>query len=516
MAATEIGNQGFRLDLAEGVTVSGEADVAPEGTKVWAELVERPLPGDFARFAAVVAPVVEITLDGGLQPASPLTIEFTFTEDEVQALRVDRLFALGQSDTNDREADFVESFWNDSTRTMTATVDHLSWYTVTQVDDQSLGKQFGQWINQQTGVRTPRPACVDAPVQPSGRFVLSVPWPNAAWVCAAETADTVTVNLRSNSGLVYEILSQPDGEYGDMTALSPAGVLTTLTARLVEEKWDALEGDGVLLPGGGMDITYDKPFESAYVEIKVEPALSQISSLAFGVSMLLPASWSSNLDWYGCATNALETLADSAMTQAVLSCVGAQIGGTAGGLLGIIAAGPGLVFSQVEGAAKAATGKNLESFTVWLVAADAIRELPPGARWLFELASSGDLTSGDQDTATIPGVGNTMTSYPFSTNQWVSCNARPAESRYALNGEWTTLSFSPALQAHAPLGSSARVQIVGDEAVLFDGSIVRGMPGARTELDVTGIRELTVTAITDASCGSARKGYGALVQAYVK
>lgn len=512
-ATGEVGPDGFRIELAEGIVVSGDSDVAPAGTVVRAEIVEQDVPGDFGTFATPVAPVVDITLGDGLQPATPITLQFAFTADEAQSLQADRLFVLGESATDGRDVDFVEASWDNGTRTMTATLEHLSWYTVTRVDDRALGERMGEWINQQAGVRTPKPACVDEPIRPSGSYVLAEPWPDAAWVCARESADTVTVELTSNSGLVYEIRSRPDGEYAPLTALSASGVLTTLAHRYMEGR---LGGDAILLPGGDMDITYDRPFSSARIELKIEPGLSQISSLTFGTSMLLPASWAERLDWYGCATDALETLTGASATRAVLSCVGAGIGGTAGALLGIVTAGPGLLFTQIEGLVKEARRQNVESFTVSLVAGDAVRELPQGASWLFEHAAGGQSTSGDEDIAEIAAAGDTVASYPFSTNQWVSCTREPAEARYTLGGDWRTLSLAPAVQAHAPEGLTATIEVIGDGNVLFSGEVARGAPLSRTELDVTGVEDLVVTAITASPCGSASKGYAALVQAYLR
>ena len=515
-ATAEVGEDGFRLELEGGVVITGGPDVAAAGTEVTAEIVDQDIPGDFGSFATPVAPVVDITLGDDLQPKAPLTATFTFTKEEAQSLQTDRLFALGESDTEGREVDFVEGVWDNAERTMTVTIEHLSWYTVTQVDDQSLGEQFGEWVDQQMAVRTPKPACVDEPIQPSGSYVLSTPWPNAAWVCATETDDTVTVKLQSNSGLVYEILSRPDGEYAPLAAVSPSGVLTTYVARLVEEKWNALEGDGVLLAGGNMEITYDKPFESAYIELKIEPALSQISSIVFGTSMLLPAGAQETLDWYGCGASSLESLAGSSVGPTILSCVAAGAKGVAGKLLSIIATGPGLVATQLEGAAKTFTGENVEGFTVSLVAADAIRELPAGASWLFEHTTEGYSTSGEEDIAELAVGGDSVASYPFSTNQWVSCTSRPVEARYALDGKWKTLSYALALQEFAPEALTATVEITGDGRVLFSGPVVRGPAGERAELDVTGVQELVVSAITDDSCTNASEGYGALVQAYLR
>ena len=514
--SAEVGEDGFRIELEGGILITAGADVAPAGTVVQAEIISQEIPGDFANFTSTVGPVVDITLGDQLQPGSPITLAFTFSEEQAEALHPDSLFVLGESETEGRETDFVESVWDEESLTLSATVEHLSWYTATQVDGKKLDNQVAQWLDAQAGVRTQKPGCVDEPIEPSGSFVLATPWPDAVWVCASETAHSVTVRLQSNSGLVYEILSDPAGEYGDLSALSPSGVLTTLAARYAAEA-GFLEGDAVVLSGGSMDITYDKPFDSAYVEVQIEPVLSQISSLTFGASMLLPPAWSSALDWYSCGADTLETLVGAEALRAITSCVGAKAGGSANGLLSIFANGPGLVFTQIEGAGRTALSTDNEGFTVSLIAADAIRDLPAGAEWLFDSTTAGDVTSGDEDVANVVGDGTETAAYPFSTNHWVSCTDTPSESTYGLDGKWQSLSFGLAIQAFAPSALSATIEIRADGQPLWSGEVTRESPLPRMDLDVSGTQQLTVTAITSyPRCGSAAKGYGALIQAYLK
>ncbi len=506
---------GFRLELADGVVVSGGPRVAPAGTVVHAEFVQQSIPGDFGSFATAVAPVVDITLGQGLQPTTPITLDFTFTEEQVQSLLIDRLFVLGESATEGRDVDFVESSWDSTSRTMTGTLEHLSWYTVTQVDEKAAAEQVGEWMDQQSGIRTAKPGCVDEPVQPSGSFILATPWPAAAWVCASETADTVTIELQSNSGLMWEILAEPTGEYAPLTALGVSDILGVESVNFLES-YDGLEGDSVLVPGGSMQITFPKPFESARVELQIAPAaLNQIAAAEFGVSMFLPARWQSGLEWWNCGAQTLDSIQSALNAQAVLGCVAAATTGTASDLLGILTAAPGLLATQVEGAARTVSDDDNEAFTVSLVAADAIRELPPGANWLFDHSTGGNYTSGDEDIASVVN-GTTLGAYPFSTNQWVSCTRTPDQGTYDLGGKWSTLSTGLAVQSYAPAGLTATIQIIGDGRVLWSGSASREAPLARMSIDVSGVNQLTVTAITQDTCGGAPKGYGSLVQAFLQ
>lgn len=164
---------------------------------------------------------------------------------------------------------------------------------------------------------------------------------------------------------------------------------------------------------------------------KIEPVLSQISSLTFGASMLLPTKWLKGLDWYSCAADALDTVTGAEVLKSITSCVAAGASGSAGGLLNICATGPGFVFTQIEGAVRTAQGSYNEGFTVTLVAPDAVRELPGGAEWLFEYSTGGTSNSGTEDVANVPAAGTSLHAYPFSTNQWISCTSTLSTSTYA-------------------------------------------------------------------------------------
>lgn len=508
----EVGENGFELELADGVRVSAGSGVATKGTPVTVELVKPQISGDFASFASPLGSGVDVVLGDGLQPAIPITIEYSFTDKQLASVRTDRLFVLGEGEDAGQAVEFAESTWDPTTMTLTATVEHLSWYTPAEVDDDTLGEKFGEWMDIAAGIRSEKPDCVDEPADPSGAFVLADPRPASAWVCADTTADGVTVTLQSNSGLVFEIFTSPNGEFGRPTALSLEEVLTTYAAELMES------GDGVLLAGGSTEISFEDPFTFATIAIRVSPGLTQLSTIAWGTQMLLPEKWAAALDWYECGTAVLQSPLNGGAVNArtVFDCFGSAVGGTAGALLGILAEGPGQLVTQIEGLVREINRTNVEEFTVYLVAADAIRHLPDGASWLFEHTADGDNTAGDEDTATLLDAEGHSATYPFSTNQWVSCTRTASEARYDLGGEWSTLSYIPAVQAHAPAGLTAQFEILGDGILLEAIPVTNGSVSERTELDVSGVRELTVRARTDDACGGAKKGYATLVQAYLR
>lgn len=511
-ASGTVGSSGFVLNLA-GVTVRASAGVAPEGTPVSAELIEAPSFGEFGGFAAPVARGVDITLGDRMQPLSPVTIIFDVAEDDWDNTR---LFLLGESRDEGRDIEFVKSTRDGTERTVTAIAQHLSWYSVAKVDQRQLGEKFGEWIDVASGIRTTKPACVDEPNRLSGSYTFAAPWPDSAWVCTTETAEDVTVTLKSNSGLVFEVTSTPRARVSDPRTLNSAG-LATAAAALQMKRSGLLKGDGVLVAGGELSITYPKPFESAHITMRVSPVLTQVSTLAWGGQMLLPDEWSTAIDWWNCVADAVDGAVGGGSGEqfaAAVGCAATSVGDVAGELLGMIADAPGKLATQFEGAGKELTGSDVEEFDAYLVSKDAVRSISWTAKWLYELPNMGGSTSGNADIALVQ-IGDAIALFPLSTNQWIGCDGNINTVVYELDGKWSTLNFAFALQSHTPRGLMAEWSVQADGRGIYSSTTRPGDPLERIELDVKGVQRLQFSAQTRDACATASKGYGALVQGYV-
>ncbi|BEH02631.1 hypothetical protein brsh051_19120 [Brooklawnia propionicigenes] len=134
--------------------------------------------------------------------------------------------------------------------------------------------------------------------------------------------------------------------------------------------------------------------------------------------------------------------------------------------------------------------------------------------WLYKIPHSGGQTSGNADIAVVQ-IGSDYESFPLSTNQWVGCNGAVNTASYRLQAQWSTLSFAFALQSHTPPDLVVEWTVIADGATIYSGTAKPGDPFERLELDVFGVRDLQFTARTDSICGTADKGYAALVQGYV-
>lgn len=100
-------------------------------------------------------------------------------------------------------------------------------------------------------------------------------------------------------------------------------------------------------------------------------------------------------------------------------------------------------------------------------------------------------------------------------------------------GDYTGASIAIAVQDHTPDILTAHFEIAVDDEiqllefgvgkvhtnrgdkVIYSGSVTKGGPIERVELDLTGQQMMFVRMWTDDQCTSASKGYGALVQSFV-
>ena len=505
-AATTVTDDGFSVQLSNGATATGGAGVAPVGTPVSAELTTPVLPTDFG-FAVPLGEAIDLTLGAGLQPDGPirLTLPVPANADP------ERVFVLAESSDSGRDVEFVDSFFDPVTQTVTVITDHLSWYTVTQVDDEGLVEQFGKWAGSAVGMRSDKPSCVDEPDPRTGGYVLAEPWPTVAWVCATTTVDgSLDVTLYSNSGLVYSVTTDPDGQWQLPTATNLSDIAINALIRRLEA--DGLT-DAALVHGSTARIIFENAHQ-ATIRLELNAALSQLSTIMMGVRMLAPPGSLDTVEWFECVVGVVDTVDDGlsgAQVKSMLECVAVGAKGAGGDLLGLILSAPGALLSQLEGLGRTTTGATTEEFTVTLVSGDAVRELPDGATWLFDLADGGTFTGGQKEQAQLAGL-----SYPFSTNQWVGCHGDVAQTEFDLNGQYAEMSLDVALQDHTPDGLRATYSLVLDDEMKSTTSVTKGERLARSTIDVRGVSILRIEMHTDDDCGTASKGYASLVQSYVR
>lgn len=506
--------EGFEVSIS-GVTARAPGGVAPVGTIVRLEAAVVDLPVEVTTFAIELGASVRLTIGDGLQPSQPVTFEFALDPNRFPDPEAEP-FALIESDSV-IGAEFAESNWDPQRATLSVKAEHLSWLAPVGVSSKGLGEQLGDWINSLLGSETTRPECVSNTVDLAlGQLSIGPPSDEVVWPCLSRQGDTIELSLQSNSGLVWEILTEPKGAPLPVTASSLAGLVT---AALANQLAESLEGDSVLIPLETAKFEYTPSDPPQQVALRTEPGLSQIATIIWGLTMLFPAKWLENLKDAECLLDIVggaSAGASAEVTRAVLECAAEALGGVVGGIVGILLSGPALLSSQLEGAIREINQTNVVAFTTQLTPYPTeVLTLPAGAQWLHEVPSTGTSSSGDEDSADVVDNGR-LYEYRNSTNQWIGCDGTVAKIVFALDGQWTELSMAFGLQTATPDGLSAQLVISGDGTPLLTTTVTQGTVLSRRVIDVTGVTNLEVEASTQDRCGFSPEGYGAFLDTYVR
>lgn len=505
-----VGAEGFTVDAGE-VIVSAAGEVAPEGTSIDVATSQASLPAQAEGFAETVGSRVDVSLDGGsLQPASPITLEFRIDPGPSSG----DFAVLAEDQTTGSGMALLESTWDESRGVLTATTEHLSWFMPVLVDAKRFTDSILEQMTLALGLETSAPGCFDAPSELDVSIVGD--GDQVAWPCATATSSGVAWSLQSNSPLVWQVLTKPVADFEPQGSLKASGVLTLLAAnRLIDV--EAIKGDAVVIPGGTLKGTMSgsAPFQ---IDLDVEPGLSQVATIALGLGLFVPEAVMKRIDGTACFADILErvtTPPSAAFLSTILSCFAGLVGGKVGSLLSIVTSAPSLFLAQLQGIVREVSGTSTVQF--WIAASNAnqVKTLPDTAAWLYEQPMSGSSVTQGRDAANVVTGGATVV-FENSTNIWVSCSPSTSYvTTFDLAEAWSTLDYALALQQGAPDDLQAKFTIKLDGATAAVHDAIRGELVPRTQLDVTGVREMTVETTSTGECGSSAKGYGALLDAHL-
>lgn len=366
-----IAEDGFRLELA-GVTISGDAEAAPAGTPIRAELIEPEIPESISDFAEPVGTGVDITLGDGIQPSSPLTV--TFAPDEVAGW-----YAATEGDddlmpvvfaSNDRElgVEFADAELM-ADGSVVVTTHHLSeiYPGVTSA------KRFSDELFGQAaiflGARSEQPGCVGQATG-DGAWVFSPITDQLVWPCATESAGTLEVSLTNNSAHVW-IVSTTQATPAYPSVLAFPGTLIAVAAL---QGLDRASASPLVPPDGGVTFTTTDPADEITFHAELNPPLTVINAVVSSAASYLPAekvqrfltvagSAECLIGMIGEATGG-EQVPDGSYVRTIVGCIGTIVGGLSGTLISSVTAVPGAAITFIDGAGRSMAGTNQFSFTV--------------------------------------------------------------------------------------------------------------------------------------------------------
>ncbi|TFD11313.1 hypothetical protein E3T26_12885 [Cryobacterium sp. TMT1-21] len=514
-ATVEAGDGGFSIAV-HGVEVKAPAGTTNVGTRVQLDTIDASLPEDVSTFATPTGTAISLTLEGK-QPQKSLTATFDIPK-EVDPATV---FIIGEDPSTGSGVAFVESTFDTSRSTISASVEHLSWFSPVVVEEESFSNQVRDWINESLGTSSDAPDCFGE----KNELMFSPVTDNVVWPCATETATGATWSLQSDSGLVWQVLTEPTAQYEPLTSLSVSGIATAAVYNQIK---GALKGDSVMLSLETLKAEFSEapPYTIA---LKVEPGLSQVATIMWGLSMILPKKWMDLAASGECLVGIVKAGTSSISGESLrstLGCVGSALEGTGAAILGILLTGPGLLATQLQGLAREITQTNAVQFTLGYRNTNRVGELPSEATWLDDLPQEINPREAMDESASI-SIDGTHLSFPNSTNFWVGCGGEVDDTTFYPDSDFTTLNLASAVEDIAPEGMTVLVQIgvlyeegltpvLEDRTKIAEWTVQKGTITPRQEIDISGVVALHIYTSTTDECSDEDKGYLVLLDPFVK
>lgn len=481
-AMARVGEAGVHIIVGR-VAVDAPATVAPPGTTLRARIVGPPPTTGAGAIAGAVGTGIELELDGGRQPAAPVTITFpstvAYTVDQPSAIRaIDDLapFVLTRP-ADGSEPTLVPARVDPATHAVTVQVEHFStfWEKAATARDMLAG------ITGALAGATPKPACAGQPLTLAGAGKVAVTGPagDGAWVCARLDGDAYAVDLTNNSPVPWEMRASP------RATLLPQGA-----TKLPDVLAIAVAQPRNMLPPGG-SATYRFPLDAfpSRIELTADPGTLLVSDLAVAldvVAAVFGVSWAEHLGEVGgsvgCLTstvgppgNALDVATVGTALRALLACLGPAAQQmeadtpVMGVVLAIVGSGVELVVPGIAGAAETVQGparitlSAAATRTVVIEPVDA--DGTPVTGWTVEAAD-------DPVECGPASAGGIVECTPFASGGAVCWPEPDAGSVLCLRDAWSrTLDRHPATGADVAVDSPATASPIGLE--LVDGTRCR-------------------------------------------
>lgn len=524
-ATGRVGSDGLQLSL-EGVTIRSSSAVAPDGTNAVLELIQQPVAAELATVVSALSEPISLTLDGGLQPSSPIDLRFEFDESALsheEWATDDTILVVTQSDDGavgllptTREGNVV-----------TATTDHLSWFQPIQLN---LGAAIGQarkFVLEALGLELPAPDCVGKTAMSSTGAEYSIAQGGAVYSCIKATGEKITVNLYAATSMPYRVKSWPAVVGGTVPGTDSSSIFTTLANKYVPS------ASGGVLMGSGASAQFEfsaaKPPQFFEARQDAHMLVGAVLLNLLGIVMKPLSGGAALMEKIGqldCLSGVITTGSSdtfdastaAGLFRTFLACVntlGPAISLPAAIVLTLIGTVPALFAGAAIGLVNEVTNKAVQrievtsSVTPWTVTANGVGPLKVGQttwgevsrlpgfsgdadRWVYGCTAGGWFDSGtiydgvsvltaDQslpspdtsvlDVVTVGTYSRTgaAAAVPTATPEGIKLGSTEAQVRAAYpQAKVTTHRLSEALRLYAMENGSGRALVVGVE----DGEVV--------------------------------------------
>lgn len=428
--ATEVvEDDGFILEL-DGVTVSGDAAVAPAGTSITARLVTQDIPEAVDEFAEPIGTGVEVTLGDGMQPASPLTITFAPNEVagwyETTSDSDDVLPVVLASKVEAPGVEFADAHVQ-ADGSVVVNADHLSWFQPVRASV----TEFAGWVVEQADigmqVRSEMPACHAASSSETGWEFSDIP-EQILWPCVSVSGSRVDATITLNSTGVWVISSQ-QAIPGYPSTLSLADIVVTTGALQVLDRGTT---SPLLPPGASVTFSATSPGDEILFHAELNPMLTTINAVFSTFMAVTPGKKIEQIARAQCVIDAISEsvtgvdAVDGNFVRMIVDCFGSVVGGMAGTFLGAITTGPTALATLFDGIHREITGRTEFSFTLSRIEKEPVAT-PSASAWPTARNDS------------VGGLYIWLGANGYDFPDWVACDDARDWCLVGNNGDWHVL-----------------------------------------------------------------------------
>ncbi|WP_336874405.1 hypothetical protein [Rhodococcus qingshengii] len=256
-ASAQISDEGFHIQFDE-LTVEGTGNSGDVGAQASVDRNGHSTIEGNQNMLTTISDRYQVVIeDSDGQPNAPITLRFRVDGEAVQSA-IDsggEVAVLSESAGADIPS-MVEAQFNPNDSTVTATVDHLSWFQAVIFNTNEFLNKAGQGIKEVLGTGFTKPACVGDQIKYSTYSIeISSLTDDVAWTCLRSTLpgeldSPQTVELHSNSPVPWVTSSDP----------SPLTINKTKTDsqnRTLAIAYEQLMGSDVKFLGPGDVLTLD-------------------------------------------------------------------------------------------------------------------------------------------------------------------------------------------------------------------------------------------------------------------
>lgn len=271
---------GTTIDF-HGIVVSLPDGVAPVGTKV---SVRREAQKGTSAEAVAVSDGVVIELEGGLQPAEPLTLVFPVSQNEVPDADDMPELLVVRSTSGDGQVDLHAGTYDEKAGTYTVDVDHLSGFQVFGIDLGAVLQEVRTGVMQGLGLEFPAPDCVGEAVT-IDEVTYRVESPPQSWICLEAKADALVVKAYPNSAIPFVVGSWPSAEV--RTSPTEVQLATSTLVVLAKHLGFTDSTQAAVMPGTMAELRFSSAPEAVTVTFEQYPALLLVAILITTVDTIL-------------------------------------------------------------------------------------------------------------------------------------------------------------------------------------------------------------------------------------